>query len=161
MFLCSFFIPSGLHLTIAEGLPSSVICNSFTDYTGSIKMQTPGRATGNIQTFHGVGDKICLLTYAEACVTWSSLLLHPNAGRWFHHVFNLLCAKDCFWHSGNKSHQKKGLEIPCLIRHIISIFFFFNVVVFALFQNSSAVWRVTALSREKSRPKAHADGKLQ
>lgn len=138
-----------------------VFLQSILFYRLHWKHPNPGRATGNIQTFHGVGDKICLLMCAEACVTWSFLLLHPNAGRWFHHVFNLLCAKNCFWHSGNKSHQKKGLVIPCLIRHIISFFFFFNVVVLALFQNPSAVWSVTALSREKSRPKAQADGKLQ
>lgn len=138
--------------------PCRTFC--FTNNTGSIRMWAPGKATSSIQTLHGAGVEVCLLTYAEACATSSSLLLHPNAGTCYHHVFSLLFAKDCLWHSGNNSYQKKELVIslPYQTHHLP--LFFFNVVVFVLFQNTNAVWSVIALSREKW-PKPHADGKLQ
>lgn len=107
---CSFCIPSGLHLTIAEGLSAehSVLQITLEASKGELleKLQAA------FKHFIEPGDKVGLLTYAEACATSSSLLLlHPNAGTCYHHIFSLLCAKDCLGHSGNKSYQNKELVI--------------------------------------------------
>lgn len=94
----------------------------FTNNTGSIQMWTPGKSTGSIQILHGAGDKVCLLTYAEACaISPSLLLLHPNAGTWYHHIFNTLCAKDCFGHSGNTAYQKEEsvISLPYQTHHLL------------------------------------------